>query len=293
MSNFISGGAGFIGNHLLKRIGGTVYDNLSVPNAKMPEGHKCWGADIRDLSALKRAMKGHSEVWHLAASGDIAVGMKNTMQDLDNNTVGTRNVLEAMRLNKISKIVFSSSATFYGKQEGLMTENMPPSAISLYGASKVAGEQLINAYSNLFGIKAWIFRFGNVVGGRMGRGVIYDFINKLKDNPKELVIIGDGKPEKPYFLVEDCVDGMLCGTKFAPDTYNLAPMDYTTVVEIADIVISEMGLSKVKIIHTDNPKWDVPNVKLDSRKIQRLGWQPSHTSSEAVRIATQRLLKEI
>jgi UDP-glucose 4-epimerase len=196
-----------------------------------------------------------------------------------------------MRVNGIKKIVFSSSATFYGNQEGLMTEEQKPATISLYGASKVAGEQLISAYSHLFGISAWIFRFGNVIGGRMGRGVIYDFINKLKKNPEELEIIGDGKQTKPYFLVEDCIDGMICGIRFTPDTYNLAPMTYTTVDEIAYIVIEEMGLGNVKLVHTSSPKWDAAIVRLDSTKIQKLGWQPSHTSEEAVRIATRRLLK--
>jgi UDP-glucose 4-epimerase len=288
MSNFCTGSAGFIGSHLVQKIGGEVYDNYSVPNSILTSGAE--KRDILDFQKLKSAMRTHDMVWHLAASGDISVGMKNTLQDLNNNTLGTRNVLEAMRLNGIKKIVFSSSATFYGNQEGLMTEENKPAAISLYGASKVAGEQLISAYSHLFGINAWIFRFGNVIGGRMGRGVIYDFINKLKKNPEELEIIGDGKQTKPYFLVEDCIDGMICGTRFPPDTYNLAPMTYTTVDEIAYIVADEMGIKNVKLIHTESPKYDAPVVRLDSTKIQKLGWQPSHTSSEAVMIATRRLL---
>lgn len=288
MSNFITGGAGFIASHLVERIGGEVYDNYSAPNAIF--NHHSEKRDIRDSVILKNAMRTHDMVWHLAASGDIAVGMKNTMQDLENNVVGTRNVLEAMRLNGIKKIVFSSSATYYGNQEGLMAEDDRPAAISLYGASKVAGEQLISAYSHLFGINAWIFRFGNVIGGRMGRGVIYDFINKLRTNSKELEIIGDGQQTKPYFLVEDCIDGMICGTKFLPDTYNLAPMTYTTVDEIAYIVAEEMGIKNVKLVHTDSPKYDAPVVRLDSTKIQKLGWKPSYTSDEAIRIASRRLL---
>ena len=289
MSNFITGGNGFIGSFLVERIGGESYDNFSVSNAIMKEGDV--KRDILDYPKLKQAMKGHSMVWHLAASGDISVGMKITNQDLRNNTIGTYNVLEAIRLNGISKIVFSSSATYYGNQEGLMVEDMPSAPISLYGASKVAGESLISAYSHLFGINAWVFRFGNVVGSRMGRGVIYDFIKKLHNNPEKLEIIGDGKQEKPYFLVEDCIDGMICGTKYSPDTYNLAPMNYITVDEIAYIIIEEMGLKNVKLVHSPNPKWDVKIVKLGSTKLQKLGWQPSHTSEEAVRIAARRLLK--
>jgi UDP-glucose 4-epimerase len=236
-------------------------------------------------------MKGHDMVWHLAASGDIKAGIEETNIDLKNNTVGTYNVLEAMRLNGIKKIVFSSSATYYGEQSGLMKEDAPPSPISLYGASKVAAEAFINAYVHLFHFEAWIYRFGNVIGGRMGHGVIYDFIHKLRRNPKELEIWGDGQQEKPYFLVEDCIEGMICGLNNKPDTYNLAPMTYTTVDEIAQIVIEEMGLKDVKLVHTPKPIWDAPIVRLDSTKIQKLGWKPSHTSSEAVRIATRRLLE--
>ena len=238
-------------------------------------------------------MRSHEIVWHLAASGDIALGMKDTMKDFNNNTVGTKNVLEAMRINGIRKLVFSSSATYYGDQVGLMAEEQKSKAISFYGASKIACEAYIQAYHALFGIEAWVYRFGNVVGGRMGHGVIYDFIRKLKNDDKKLEIVGDGKQLRPFFLVEDCIDGMICGLRFPPDTYNLAPMDYITVDEIAYIVAEEMGIKDIKLAHSENRKYDVPVVKLDTTKIQRLGWTPSHTSGEAVRIATKRLLKEV
>ena len=127
----------------------------------------------------------------------------------------------------------------------------------------------------------------------MGHGVIYDFIRKLMKDSKKLEIVGDGKQLRPFFLVEDCIDGMICGTKYPADTYNLAPMDYITVDEIAYIVAEEMGINNIKLVHSDNRKYDVPVVKLDTAKIQRLGWKPSHTSEEAVRIATKRLLKEV
>lgn len=289
MKIFVTGGAGFIGSHLVKRIGGTVYDNFSVVNAVAPDG-KYWKADIRDIDVLRNAMQGHDVVYHLAASGDIAVGSKITDTDLKNNTVGTYNVLEAMRLNGISKLIFSSSATYYGKQAGEWVESMPPMATSLYGASKVAGEALISAFSNLFGIQAWIYRFGNVVGGGMGHGVLYDFIKKLNKNPKELVIVGDGKQERPYFLVEDCIDGMLCGLQYPPNTYNLAPTTFTIVDNVAQMVIEEMGLSNVKMIHTPTPEYDAPTVRLNTRKIQNIGWKPTHTSDEAARIAIRAIL---
>ena len=273
--NFITGGNGFIGSHLIERIGGTVYDKPS---------------DLLDLELLKKSMKGYDMVWHFGASSDIAEGNKSTDIDLKNNIIGTYNVLEAMRLNKIEKLVFASSATYYGHRDTDLYENLTPKPSSLYGASKVAGEALISAYSNLFGIKAWIFRFGNVVGGRMNHGILHDFIKKLRTNPKELEIIGDGTQQRPYFLVEDCIDGMMCALKHPPDTYNLGCSNYISVNEVARIVIKEMGLWDVLLKHTSRPAWDVCNVRLNMAKIYNLGWRPSHSSNEAVKIAVQRLL---
>jgi UDP-glucose 4-epimerase len=288
--NIILGGAGFIGSHLYKRIGGTVYDNLSAPNAVMPNG-RCFGADVQSLDTLTRAMHGCDMVWHLAASSDIAVGNKKTDTDLKNNTIGTYNVLEAMRLNGIDKLVFSSSSTYYGSQPPPWTEDTPPMPTSLYGASKVAGEALISAYVQLFGIQAWVFRFGNVVGGGMGHGVLYDFIHKLRANPKQLEITGDGYQERPFFLVEDCIDGMLAGLKYPPSIYNLATTTSTNINNVAQIVIEEMELKNVKITHVPAGAWDIPTVRQTINKIQAKGWQPKHTSDEACRIAVQRLLQ--
>jgi UDP-glucose 4-epimerase len=287
--NFVTGSSGFVASHLLERIGGDGYDNYSVPNAINNGAEK---RDILDFPKLSQAMKWHDMVWHLAASSDIAVGNKITNTDLQNNTVGTYNVLEAMRLNKIYKLVFSSSATYYGNRVDECIESMSPMPTSLYGASKVAGEALISAYSNLFDIRAWVFRFGNVVGGRMGHGILYDLIKKLRENPKELKIIGDGKQIRPFFLVEDCIDGMLCAVRYPPSIYNLAPTTVSVVDEVVQIVIEEMGLMDVKITHLPKPVYDVPIVKINTDKIQTLGWKPKHTSDEAVRIATRRLLKD-
>ncbi len=289
--NFITGGCGFIASHLVERIGGKVYDNLSVINAQLPE-KDFTQADLLDPDVLRLSMEGCDTVWHLAASSDIAIGNKITDTDLKNNTIGTYNVLEAMKVNGIKKIVFSSSATVYGDCDYVVSEEDPFKPNSLYGASKVACEALINAYSNLFGIQAWIFRFGNVIGGRMGHGVLYDFIKKLRANPKELEIIGDGTQERPFFLVEDCIDGMLCGLNYPPNVYNLAPTTRTTINTVARIVIDEMKLSGVNITHAPCNVWDVKEVQLDTWKIHELGWYPKHTSDEAVRIAVRRLLEE-
>ncbi len=173
----------------------------------------------------------------------------------------------------------------------------PPLPISLYGAGKLAGEGLISAYCHLYGIRAWIFRFGNVVGARMGHGVIYDFITKLQKNPRELEILGDGNQEKNYFLVEDCLDGMVFAFVNARerscDVFNLGTETTTSTTEIARIVVDEMALQNVPFHYSGGRQgWpgDVPVVKYDLTKMKLLGWRARYTSTEAVRIATRRLL---
>lgn len=169
--------------------------------------------------------------------------------------------------------------------------------ISFYGAGKLVGEGLISAYCHLYGIQAWIFRFGNVVGARMGHGIVYDFIRKLEVNPEELEILGDGKQEKNYFLVEDCISGILFAFERARekpcDVFNLGTETTVTAEEIGRIVVEEMGLKGVRFHFTGGSQgWpgDVPRVIYDVRKIKRLGWEAKHSSAEAVRIATRRLL---
>ncbi|MCL0053249.1 NAD-dependent epimerase/dehydratase family protein [Dehalococcoidales bacterium] len=306
---FITGGAGFIGSHLVDRLmeeGNqvTVYDNLVSGKREWIEHHlgkksfRFIEADLLDFDTLKQAMKGHEVIWHLGANTDIPTGNKITDLDLKNCTIATRNVLEAMRQNNIDKIVFASSACVYGDAPPVaLAETFGPLLpISLYGAGKLAGEGLISAYCHLFGMKAWIFRFANVVGARMGHGVIYDFIQKLKQNPKELEILGDGSQEKPFFLVEDCIDGMLCAFNNSDnqyDVYNLGCESFTTVTRVAQIVTEEMGLRDVNFKYTGGKRgWpgDVPVVHFSIDKMKKLGWSATHTSDEAVRIAARRLL---
>ena len=306
---FITGGAGFIGSHLVDKLveegnSVTVYDNLisgRKENIQHHIGKKNFTFiqnDLLNVEALKEAMKGHEIIWHLGANTDIPNGNKITDLDLKNCTIGTYNVLEAMRATNINRLLFASSATVYGDAPPIaLSETFGPLLpISLYGAGKLACEGLISAYSHLFGIRAWMFRFSNVIGGRMGHGVIYDFIAKLKKNPKEMEILGDGKQEKPYFLVEDCIDGMT--TAFLKsdkpyDVFNLGCESFTSVTRIAEIVTEEMGLKNVKFRYTGGKRgWpgDVPVVHFDVQKIKKLGWQAKHTSDEAIRIATRRLL---
>lgn len=308
-SHFVTGGAGFIGSHLVDRLMAygyklTVYDNLASGTRGNIEHHigknnfTFIEADLLDLKTLQEAIQGQEIVWHLGANTDIPGGNTVTDLDLKNCTVATHNVLEAMRHNDIEKILFASSACVYGDAPPIALDETfgPLLPINLYGAGKLACEGLISAYCHLFGIKAWIFRFGNVVGTRMGHGVIYDFIQKLRKNPKELEILGDGKQEKNFFLVEDCIDGMLCAfnnSNTQCDVYTLGCGSFTIVTRIAQIVTEEMNLRDVKFKYTGGRRgWagDAPIVHFNIAKMKRIGWEPRHTSDEAVMIAARRLL---
>ena len=308
----LTGGAGHIGQHVVQRllvdgVSVTVFDNLStgrlddmVPFENF-EGFKFIPGDVRNMAELVPAMAGHDVVWHLAANGDIPRGIKDPDWDWQNNAVGTKNVLEAMRATGVNRILFSSTAAVYGdgaaNLEPLSEKHGPLYPISLYAASKLAGEALISAYCHLFGFEAWIFRFSNVVGGGMNHGATWDFITKLRKNPKELEIWGDGAGSKPFFLTSDCVWGMLVAYRAERFTnceiVNLGTRDFTTVSEVADIVISEMGLTGVEKKFTGGARGfpgDVPIVRYDISKAESLGWHPSATSSQAVRIAARKLL---
>jgi UDP-glucose 4-epimerase len=285
----------------------TGYDNFSSGQRKWIEAvlpHPKFTfiqADLLDFNTLTKAMKGHQVVIHLGANTDIPRGNQNPRIDLDNCTVATFNVLESMRTNgnRISRLLFASSSTVYGEVSLFPTpeETGPMLPISLYGAGKMACEGLISAYSHLYGIQAWIFRFGNVVGARMGHGVIYDFIGKLRRNPQELEILGDGGGEKNFFLVEECIDGMFFAyrnvTEKPCDVFNLGCESTTKIMAIAQIVVEEMGLKNVQFRTTGSKRgWpgDVPNVIYDVSKMKKLGWSARCSSTEAVHIATRRLL---
>ena len=306
---FVTGGAGFIGSHLvdfLLKEGSqvTVYDNLASGRKEHIEHYlgkvkfRFIQADLLDFDVLQGAMEGHEVIWHLGANTDIPTGNKITDLDLKNCTGATRNVLEAMKQLGIDKMLFASSACVYGDTPPMALDETygPLLPINLYGAGKLAGEGLISAYCHLFGIKAWIFRFSNVVGVRMGHGVIFDFIQKLKKNPAELEIFGDGNQEKPFFLVEDCIHGMLRAFQKSNsqcDVYNLGCNSFTKVTRIAQIVVEEMGLKNVRFKYTGGRRgWpgDAPVIHFDVEKMKRLEWEARHSSDEAVRLAARQLL---
>jgi len=308
-SCFLTGGAGFIGSHLGDRLLAegktvTVYDNLSsgrrewiAHNIGQP-GFTFIEANLLDAPKLKEAMAGHDLVIHLGANTDIPGGNQDVRLDLENCTIATHNVLDAMRATGIRRLLFASSSAVYGEAPVIPTpEDVGPLLpISLYGAAKLACETLISAYCHIFNMQAWMFRFANVVGGRMGHGVIYDFIHKLKRNSAEMEILGDGQQEKPFFPVEDCIDGMFCAFHNSDawcDVFNLGCSSSSKISRVAEIVVEEMGLSGVRFRYTGGRRgWvgDVPQVGLDVSKMKRLGWEARHTSDEAVRIAARRLL---
>ena len=311
MKVFITGGAGFIGSHLVDKMASsgwqiTVYDNLSSGKKEFLEQHigkKYFNfikADLLDLKKLTCSVKGHDLVFHLAANPDIRYGIEHTDTDLKQNTIVTYNVLEAMRLNGVKEIAFSSTSTVYGEPKIMPTPEDcgPLYPISLYGASKLACEALCTSFSHTFYMKCWIFRFANIVGGRGTHGVIFDFINKLKRNPKELEILGNGKQTKSYLLVDDCVDAMLYVHKNSKEqfnVYNLGCDDRIDIMTIAKILVDKMGLKDAKFRLTGGERgWpgDVPQMFLDVSRLKHLGWKSKYSSRQAVEEAIGRMIRE-
>jgi len=311
MKAFVTGGAGFIGSHLVDRLARdgnevTVYDNFSSGRREFIEHHlnkpyfRLVKADLLDEDVLNAEIKEHDVVFHLAAIPDVRLGEKKPdISKID--ILSTYNLLDAMRKNDVEMVVFSSSSTVYGETPPVpLSENYGPLLpISVYGAAKLACEGLISSFCHTFDMKGWIFRFANVVGSRCTHGVIYDFIRKLRKNPRELEILGDGKQRKSYLYIEDCVNGMLFGFEKSREQINLFNLgtDGTTEVnEIAKMVIDEMGLKDVKLKYTGGKrgwKGDVPRFQFDISKIKSLGWKPKYDSSDAVRKAIKDLLAEI
>jgi len=310
MRYFVTGGAGFIGSHLVGRLVNmgavSVYDNLSSGKQEFNNQHsskpdfRFIQADILDRDRLSAAMAGSDTVFHLSFNPDVRIGQHDTEIDLNQGTIATYNVLETMRRQNISKIVFASSSVVYGETSGepVSEDYGPLQPISLYGAAKLASEGLITAFCHLFNMQAWVFRFANVVGPRATHGVIYDFIHKLKRNTQELEILGDGKQAKSYIHVSDCVDGMLYGFQNSNNqvnVFNLGNHDVVEVTTIARLLLEQMGLSATKLRFTGGSRgWpgDVPRICLETSRMEKLGWKPKYDSKEAVSRAIGEILAE-
>ena len=311
MRSFIVGGAGFIGSHLVDRLVArgevTIFDNLSIGKREFVGGHlesgraKLVVGDALDLEALKAAIPGHDVVFHLAANPEARWGLERTRLDLEQGTIATYNALEAARLAGVKKFVFSSSGTVYGNTSKACAETeLGGLPISLYGASKLAGESLIAAYCECFGTTGTICRFGNVIGPRATHGAIHDFCQKLKKHPEYLDVLGNGTQAKPYLHVSDCADAILHVLDNAkgenPAIYNLAPPDWTTVRKIAELCVAASPNPKARIDFGETQQgWpgDVPLSRLNPEKLGGLGFRVKTNSDGAVARAVGEVAREI
>ena len=312
MRALVTGGAGFIGSHLIDRLvsrGDTVVviDNLSSGNLDFIQKHIDSGkvslvrGDVTNYQDVLSVMEGIECVFHLAANPDIRLGTKITDTDLKQGTIATYNIVEAMRVSGVKKIAFASSSVVYGEDAPMPTpENHGPCLpISLYGASKQAGEGLISSWVGTFAIQAWIFRFANIIGTRGTHGVIFDFIHKLKADPSRLEVLGNGLQEKSYMEVGDCVDGILHVMKNTDkqlNLYNLGSHDTASVKRIAEIVVEETGCEGASIEYTGGDRgWagDVPRAMLAIDKMLAIGFDVNYNSEDAIRHTARALIKEI
>jgi UDP-glucose 4-epimerase len=308
--SFVIGGAGFIGSHLVdelvQRGPVTIYDNLSVGRRAFVEGHLSSGkavlvkADALDAAALTAAMRDHDVVFHLAANPEARWGLERTRLDLEQGTIATYNALEAARLNGIRRFVFSSSGTVYGNNANMCAEgDLGLLPISLYGASKIAGEALISSYVECFGFTAFVCRFGNVVGPRGTHGAIVDFCLKLKTTPGRLDVLGDGRQAKPYLFVTDCAAGILHvfdHGKERLNVYNLAPPDTTSVRRIAELCVQASPNKNAQIAYAGGTQgWpgDIPISRINPEKLAALGFRVKHTSDRAVELAVAAVAREV
>ncbi len=299
MRVFVTGGAGFIGSNLVDRLLArgddvTVFDNLSTGRLEFLSGASASGArlvrgDILDLDALTHAVGGHDVVFHLAANADVRFGLERPRRDLEQNTIATHNVLEAMRIAGVPRIGFSSTGSIYGEPSVYPTpEECPfPVQTSLYGASKLAAEGLIGAYATGFGIQGMIFRFVSILGERYTHGHVVDFYRKLHANPREIEVLGNGKQRKSYLYVQDCIDAIftVLDAETAPvAVFNLGTDEHCTVDESLGWICEAMDLKPERRYSGGDRGWvgDNPFIFLDTTRIRSLGWSPKLTIREGV-----------
>ena len=302
---FITGAAGFIGSSLVDRLLGegvevVGWDNFSSGQERFLEaalqntGFTLKRGDNLDETALKDAMAGCEMVFHFAANADVRFGLNHPRRDLEQNTIATFNVLEAMRANGIQRIAFSSTGSVYGECPVIPTpEDAPfPIQTSLYAASKVAGETLIHSYCEGFGFEGYVFRFVSILGERYTHGHVFDFYKQLMEHPDYLKVLGDGKQRKSYLYIGDCMNAMLkvvrAGTaqhaKHRVETYNLGCDAYVQVNDSIAIICQTLGLSP-RLEYTGGEKgWvgDNPFIYLDTAKIRATGWQTEKTIEQGV-----------
>lgn len=306
----VTGGAGFIGSHLCDRFLAqetcvTAVDDLSLGRlehlapARENSRFSFIRGDILEpgfLDPIFREGK-FDTVFHLAANSDIQLGGRETDRDLNLTFLTTFRVLDAMRKFNVRDLVFASSSAIYGEvEEEIGEDHGPLRPVSFYGAAKNAAESYISAFAHQFGMRSWIFRFPNVVGDRLTHGVVHDFIKQLQSDPTQLTILGGGEQLKPFLHVNDLIDAMLLAQKrlLEPvNCLNVGPETRTTVRQIAEIVVEEMGLDDVPFHFTGGTggwKGDIPRYQYDLTRIKSLGWRPRHTSDQAIRLAVRQTL---
>ncbi len=301
MQYLVTGGAGFIGSSLVDRLlllghTVTVFDNFStglerfVENARKDPNYTLVKGDLLDEAAIQAAAKGADFIFHLAANADVRFGTEHPRKDLEQNTIATFNVLEAARLGGAKGLAFSSTGSVYGEATVIPTpEDAPfPIQTSLYAASKLAGEGMLAAYSEGYGLKTYIFRFVSILGPRYTHGHVYDFYRKLSADPRALTVLGDGKQKKSYLHIDDCISAMLTVVEKAQgkvNVFNLGTDEYCEIVNSIGWICEEMGV-KPKLSYTGGERgWigDNPFIYLDTKKVRALGWQPQFTIEQGVR----------
>jgi UDP-glucose 4-epimerase len=300
MHAFVTGAAGFIGSRLVDSLlarGDTVtgYDNFStgiplfLSTAQSHSRFQLVEGDLLDTGSLAEAIRGADVVFHMAANADVRFGLNHPRKDLEQNTIATFNVLEAMRANKIKTLSFASTGVVYGEASVVPTpEDAPfPIQTSLYGASKSACEGLITAYTEGYGLRSQIFRFVGILGERYTHGHVYDFVKSLLAEPSTLHILGDGTQRKSYLHVADCIDAMLIALERAPTklgVFNLGTDEYCRVTDSVGWITARMNCHPRLSYSGESRGWigDNPFVWLDTRRIRSLGWQPKFGIQEAV-----------
>jgi len=310
----VTGGAGFIGSHLVDALMAQdvethVLDNLSSGSLEnnrrwlAHSGFKFFRGDLLDKADIENAIHDCQVIFHLAANPEVRLGSVSPGIHFEQNIKATYNLLEAVRQSATTEVfVFTSSSTVYGDASTIPTpeDYAPLEPISVYGATKLASEALITAYAHTYGLRATIFRLANVIGPRSRHGVIPDFAGKLKENPRELEILGDGTQTKSYLYVEDCIKALLLDSERLGrrvEVFNLGSEDWTDAKTIAEIVVEEMGLRDVAFRFTGGVnggrgwKGDVKYMLLAVDKLKSLGWKPERNSAQAVR-ATARIVSQ-
>ena len=305
---FITGCAGFIGSSLVDRLLSHGHEVVGIDNfstgqerfliaARENQNFRLIRGDLLDEAALKSGMAGSDIVFHLAANADVRFGTDHPRRDLEQNTIATYNVLEAMRANGIRRIAFSSTGSVYGQSSVIPTPEEGPFPIqtSLYGASKLAGEGLIAAYCEGFGFQSWIFRFVSILGERYTHGHVIDFYRQLKADPTRLRVLGNGKQRKSYLYVQDCLDAIELAVARADANVNVINLGVDGFCEVNDSIgwiCQAMGMSPTLDYTGGDRGWigDNPFIYLDTNRIRALGWTPKHSISQGV-IKTVEFLK--